>query len=116
MCSSDLIETELDPFMTKADSLTGQVVSKIGNLPEPTYFVKIKLKFFKDNSEKLKPKELLMFGVNTTISVGVIEKINNDEIKINLSLPIVKFIGEDIGVSKNINGHWKLVGFGKIIG
>jgi len=117
------IETELDPFMTKTDSLTGSVVSTIGKLPEITSKVKIKVELFKEvlgeeQKEKvtnLKTKEMLMLSVNTTITVGTVEKISDDLIEMNLNIPIVALKGDNVGVARNINGHWRLIGFGEIV-
>jgi len=117
------IETELDPFMTKTDSLTGSVVSIIGKLPEITSKVKIKIELFKEvlgeeQKEKvtnLKTKEMLMLSVNTTITVGTVEKISDDLIEMNLNIPIVALKGDNVGVARNINGHWRLIGFGEIV-
>jgi translation initiation factor 2 subunit 3 len=116
-------ETSLDPFLTKTDSLTGSVVSTKGNLPEIAVKVKVKVKLFdqvlgESNEKKvdeLKTKEMLMLSVNTTITVGTIEKIAGDEIEMNLNIPIVALKGENVGIARNIDKHWRLIGFGEII-
>jgi translation initiation factor 2 subunit 3 len=62
------IETELDPFMTRTDSLTGSVCSIEGVLPDITYKTKIKTELFKEvlgeetkkQVEELKTTEMLM--------------------------------------------------------
>ena len=117
------IETKLDPFLTKTDSLTGSVVSLKGKLPEITYKLKIKTNLFKEvlgtaehqKVEPIKTKEMLMLSVNTTITVGIIEKINKDDLELSLNIPIVPLIGNNIGIARNIQGHWRLIGFGEII-
>ncbi|MBU2612689.1 MAG: translation initiation factor IF-2 subunit gamma, partial [Nanoarchaeota archaeon] len=117
------IETELDPFMTKTDSLTGSVASTYGSLPEITSKVKVKIKLFnevlgeekKEKVTELKTKELLMLSVNTTITVGVIEKISGDEIEMNLNIPIIAIKDDNVGIARNIHGHWRLIGFGEIL-
>ncbi len=117
------IETELDPFMTKTDSLTGSIVSTKGKLPEITSKVRIKTKLFNEllgenGNEKifeLKTKERLMLSVNTTITVGTIEKISNEEVEMNLNIPIIALKGDNVGIARNIKGHWRLIGFGEII-
>lgn len=119
------IETSLDPFITKTDSLTGCVCSKRGNLPDIKNNVKLKFKLFSeiigaDEHKKIEPiktKEMLMLSVNTTITVGVIEKINekSEEIELNLNIPIVALKGDQVGIARNIKGHWRLIGFGEIV-
>jgi len=117
------IETELDPFMAKTDSLTGSIVSTSGNLPEITSKVKVKVEVFnevlgEEKREKVSPiktKEMLMLSVNTTITVGTVEKISGELVEMNLNIPIVALPGDNVGVARNLKGHWRLVGFGEII-
>ena len=117
------IETGLDPFLTKTDSLTGCLVSKKGVLPEISYKIKIKTKLFKEvlglgghkKVEPLKTKEMLMLSANTTITVGTIEKINEDEAELNLNIPIIALKNDNVGIARNIDGHWRLIGWGEII-
>jgi len=117
------IETGLDPFLTKADSLTGCIVSTKGNLPEITNKIKIKYELFKEvlgiedkkKVEQIKTKELLMLSVNTTITVGTVEKIKEDEIELNLNIPVIALKNDNVGIARNIEGHWRLIGFGEII-
>lgn len=116
------IETELDPSLTKADSLSGCVLGIKGKLPEITNKVKIKSQLFKEVlglSERkevspFKTKEMLMLSVNTTITVGTVEKINKDEIELFLNIPIVPMKGDNVGIARNVDGHWRLIGFGEI--
>lgn len=119
------IETSLDPFLTKTDSLTGCIVSLKGKLPEIVYNLKIKSELFqevlgtedKKQVEQIKTKEMLMLSVNTTITVGVVEKINekNNEIEFSLNIPLIALKGDNVGIARNINNHWRLIGFGEIL-
>ncbi|MAG10836.1 translation initiation factor IF-2 subunit gamma, partial [Candidatus Pacearchaeota archaeon] len=84
------IETNFDSFLTKTDSLTGCVVSTKGNLPGITNSIKIKSELFKEilgtenkkSVEPIKTKEMLMLNVNTTITVGTVAKIKNNELEL----------------------------------
>lgn len=119
------IETSLDPFMTKTDSLNGCIVSLKGKLPEITSKIKIKANLFKEvlgtefsqKVEPLKTKEMLMLNVNTTTTVGIIEKIDNKtgEIDLQLNIPIIALKGDNAGIARNVNNHWRLIGFGEIL-
>jgi len=121
--ASIAIETELDPFLTKADSLSGCLAGLKEKLPEISYKVKIKTNLFKEvlgisehkDVSPLKTKEMLMLSVNTTITVGTIEKINKDEIELFLNIPIVLLKGSNVGLARNIENHWRLIGFGEMI-
>ncbi len=117
------IETELDPFLAKADSLSGCLVSIKGSLPEISNNIKIKTKLFEEvlglgehkKVEPLKTREMLMLSVNTTITVGSIEKIKDDEIQLSLNIPVVALKNDNVGIARNIDRHWRLIGWGEII-
>jgi translation initiation factor 2 subunit 3 len=117
------IETNLDPYLTKTDSLTGCVVSILGTLPEITTKVKIKFNLFdevlgtedKKAVDQIKNKEMLMLSVNTTISVGVVEKIQENQAELSLNIPIIALKGDNVGIARNLQGHWRLIGFGEIL-
>jgi len=117
------IETELDNTLTKTDSLAGCTVSLIDQLPEITTNIKIKFETFKElygekggiKIDPIKPGELIMCSVNTSITVGSIKKTKNNEAEINLKIPIVPLENDKIGLARNINNHWRLIGFGELI-
>ena len=117
------IETELDPSLTKADSLSGCIVGLNGELPAISYKVRAKVQLFKEvlgisehkEVASLKTKELLMLSVGTTISVGTVEKVSKDEIELLLNIPIVLIKGDNLGLARNVDNHWRLIGFGEII-
>lgn len=117
------IETSLDPSLAKTDSLSGSLVSLKGELPEITYKLKLKTKLFEEvlgtsEHEKVQPiktKEMLMISVNTTISVGSVEKVEEDEIEIALNIPIVPLKGDNVGIARNIDRHWRLIGWGEVL-
>ena len=116
------IETELDPTLTKADSLSGAIISTKNNLPEIIDKIKIDYKLFKkiqqdskiEEIQDLKISEMLMLSANTSITVGKIIKKNNNEIELELKIPIVPLKNEPIGIARNINGHWRLIGYGNL--
>ncbi len=116
------IETELDPSLTKADALSGSVASSQGNLPEITEKINIKFTLFKEvfgtgkhePVQNLKTPETLMLSLNTSTTVGQLTKINKDEAELTLKIPIVPLKGESIGIARNFNSHWRLIGFGEI--
>jgi translation initiation factor 2 subunit 3 len=117
------LETSLDPSLTKADSLNGCVISLKGTLPEITHKISIKTKLFeevigteqREKVEPLKNKEVLMLSVNTTITVGIIEKISKETIDVSLNIPIIALKKDNVGIARNLNNHWRLIGFGEII-
>ena len=117
------IETSLDPNLTKADSLNGCLVSKKGILPEITYNIKIKYELFKEvlGTEEhkevapIKPKEMLMLNINTTTTVGTVEKLKDNHVELILNIPVLPIKESNVGIARNINGHWRLIGWGEIV-
>jgi translation initiation factor 2 subunit 3 len=116
-------ETELDNTLTKTDSLSGSIASRVGGLPGISEKVKIKYELF-DNvlgEEKVSKvddlvmSENLMLSINTTITVGKIEKLGKGEIELGLKISVVPIKGDSVGLARNINGHWRLIGFGEIV-
>ena len=116
------IETELDPSLTKADSLSGNIASLEGKLPEISEEITIKYELFDkvlgnkehQDIDKLKPNELLMLSINTTTTVGQVSGTKEDKVNLKLKIPVVPVKGESIGIARNFNGHWRLIGFGEI--
>ncbi|MEX0920052.1 MAG: translation initiation factor IF-2 subunit gamma [Candidatus Pacearchaeota archaeon] len=117
------IETSLEPSLAKADSLRGCLVSTKNGLPEISHKVKVKTKLFNEvlgikehkPVDSLKTKELLMLSANTTITVGTVEKLSDGEMELALNIPIVALKKDNVGIARNIDGHWRLIGWGEII-
>ncbi len=117
------IETELDMSIGKNDSLAGNVVSLVGKLPELTHKVKVKYKLFNEvygssghiKVDNLKTAETLMLSVNTATTGGNVKAVRGDEIEIELKVPISEFKGDNVGIARNIGGHWRLIGYGEIV-
>lgn len=117
------IETTLDPFLTKADSLTGCVVSKKGVLPEISYKIKIRYTLLNEISgsveneqvEQIKIKDMLMLSSDTTITIGTVERIVKNEIELSLNIPIIALLGNHVGIARNVKGHWRLIGWGEFV-
>jgi len=120
---SSAIETELDMSVGKTDSLSGCVVSLKDKLPDITSELRLRYNLFSEitgSSQKtkvdpLKTTEVLMLSANTSVTVGSIKKLTNNEAEISLRIPIVPFHGEKVGIARNMQNHWRLIGYGEII-
>ena len=116
-------ETELDNILTKTDSLSGNIASTPGSLPEIAETIKIKYELFKElvgeekviKIEDLKTSEMIMLSINTTTTVGKINKIKGNEIELSLKIPVIPIKGDSVGLARNIHQHWRLIGFGEIL-
>ena len=130
------IETSLDPFLTKADALKGCLVSLKNELPEISHRLKIHTRIFEEvfglksqkKVEHIKINELLMLSINTNITVGTVENVRHhrfldnqlplqeeNEIEVSLNIPVVALKDDNVGIARNIEGHWRLIGWGEII-
>lgn len=122
--ASIAIETSLDPSIARADSISGCLVSKKDVLPDITYNLKMKYSLFKEvlgasahqEIEQIKTKEMLMLNVNTTITVGIVEKIDpkNNQVELSLNIPVIALEGNNVGIARNFSGHWRLIGWGEV--
>lgn len=116
------IQTELTPELTKADSLVGCVASSEGKL-ETTNMLKIKANLFREiigtTEQKevtpIKTNEYLLLSVNTSITVGLVTSAKGNIVEMKLKIPIVKIAGSKAGIARNIDGHWRLIGYGETI-
>ncbi len=117
------IETELDMSLAREDLLAQNVVSHIGKLPELSSNIKLNFELFKEvfgisRHEKVaevKAGETLMLSINTSITGGAVKRVKAGEMEIELRLPVVAFKGENVGIARNVGGHWRLIGYGEIL-
>lgn len=120
-------ETELDNILTKSDSLSGSIASTPNTLPEISEKIKLKYTLFPElvgeevekgksiKIEDLKLSEMIMLSINTSTTVGKIEKLTKNEVEFSLKIPVIPIKGDSVGLARNIHGHWRLIGFGEII-
>lgn len=116
------IGTELDMFLGKSDALAGNVASLTGKLPEMTTSLNVKYELFPEvfgigghvKVEPIKPSEMLMFSVNTSVTIGVVKQIKKDNITLSLKIPVIPFKGDNVSIARNVNSHWRLIGYGEI--
>ena len=113
------VMTELDPSLTKSDSLVGNVVGMPGKLPPVLDELELEVKLMKravgsegmEAIQPLKAGESLMVNAGTGRSVGVVGSVKK-HVKMQLKLPVCVEKGERIVVSRQISGRWRLIGYG----
>ena len=119
------IATPLDPFHTKSDNLSGQVMAKVGELPPVWETLDVTLNLLKQmvsgesDGEKvrpLQPGEMLMLNSATATSVGVVSAVKGKDATLNLRLPICALAGSRITLSRRVGSRWRLIGHGIIAG
>lgn len=117
------IQTGLDPFLTKADALAGAVICKEGSNTRQENKIKVKVTLLEkiigmekeEQIEKIKTREALLLSINTTIALGIVASIKQDEIEFSLKSPVVIIKGSKVGIARNFKGHWRLIGYGEVI-
>ena len=116
------VGTQLDPSLTKGDSLTGQVVGIPGTLPPTRDGFLMKLDLLQrvvgvtNESEinEIKTSEPLMLNIGTATTVGVVTSARKDLAEVKLKRPVCVEKGAHVAISRRIDSRWRLIGVGVI--
>jgi translation initiation factor 2 subunit 3 len=116
------VGTLLDPSLTKADGLTGNIVGKPEMLPPTVSELTIESYLFpravgtKEMMEiaKVQMGEALLLDVGTSITTGVVTSIRGENATLKLTRPISVEEGARVALSRKIAGRWRLIGYGII--
>lgn len=121
------VGTKIDPTLTRADRLVGQVLGLRGHLPdvfaeiEISYYLLRRLLGVKTSDggkqakvQKLTKSEILMVNIGSTATGGKVLAVKGDLAKISLTQPVCTTEGEKIALSRRVDKHWRLIGWGQI--
>jgi len=116
------VGTLLDPSLTKADGLTGNIVGKPEMLPPTRAELTVETYLFpravgtKELMEiaRVQMGEALLLDVGTTITAGTVTSIKGENATLKLSRPISVEEGARTALSRKIAGRWRLIGYGII--
>jgi translation initiation factor 2 subunit 3 len=116
--------TLLDPSITTADNLSGQVLAKKGELPTIRTECSITVELMDtmvsgdgEGADKIYPlrnNEMLMVNVATSTSVGVVKGAEKGKATLHLRLPICADEGQRVSLSRRVGARWRLIGHGTI--
>ncbi len=114
------IGTLLDPSLTKADSLTGNLAGLPGKLPPTVSEITLETHFFERavgtkelmEIEQIRPKESILLDVGTTITAGMVVSVKGEEATMKLGRPVCVEKGMRAAMSRKIAGRWRLIGYG----
>lgn len=123
------VGTKIDPTLTRADRLVGQVLGESGKLPD--IFTELEISYFllrrllgvktegtdKKKSGKIKKLakgEILMVNIGSTSTGARILQVKGDLAKVVLTAPVCSSEGEKLAISRRVEKHWRLIGWGKI--
>jgi translation initiation factor 2 subunit 3 len=121
------VGTRIDPTLTRADRLVGQVLGLKGQLPdvfseiEISYYLLRRLLGVKTSDggkqakvQKLTKGEILMVNIGSTATGGKVQAVKGDLAKVALTQPVCTEEGEKIALSRRVDKHWRLIGWGQI--
>ncbi|PRQ39233.1 putative protein-synthesizing GTPase [Rosa chinensis] len=121
------VGTTMDPTLTLADRLLGQVLGEVGSLPE--VFVELEVNFFllrrllgvrtkgsekQGKVSKLAKAVILMLNIGSMSTGARVIAVRNDLAKLQLTSPVCTSEGEKIALSMRVEKHWRLIGWGQI--
>lgn len=121
------VGTKIDPTLCRADRMVGQVLGTVGALPdiftevEISYFLLRRLLGVKTEGDKkgakvqkLAKNEMLMVNIGSLSTGSRVLAVKADLAKIVLTQPVCTEIGEKIALSRRVDRHWRLIGWGEI--
>jgi translation initiation factor 2 subunit 3 len=121
------VGTKIDPTLTRADRLVGQVLGLEGRVPD--VFSELEVNFYllrrllgvkvdgdakQAKVAKLDKGEMLMLNIGSTSTGGRVVAVKRDMVKFALSAPVCTSIGEKIALSRRVDKHWRLIGWGSL--
>ena len=111
------IRTDLDPYYCKHNGLAGQVVGKIGTLPQVTSDVTLNLSLITTFGFTWNPKmnDLMMLQIGTKMSESKLTKINDNLYTFTLTKPICILNNQHVIICYNINKILRIVGEGYLV-
>jgi translation initiation factor 2 subunit 3 len=118
------VGTNIDPTLTRADRLIGQILGYRNLLPDIFIYIIIKYRLFKrligisDKNFSILPlvlNEILMVNVGNSSSGGKILQKKKNLIYLSLTIPICCQKSSKVTISRRIDKHWRLIGWGEIL-
>jgi translation initiation factor 2 subunit 3 len=122
------VGTMIDPTLCRQDRLVGQVLGEPGKLPnvyselEIAYFLLRRLLGLKSEGgtdrgarvTRLTVGEVLMVNIGSTSTGGRVIAVRQDLAKVVLMQPVCTVEREKIALSRRVDKHWRLIGWGQI--
>lgn len=121
------VGTSIDPTLTRADRLVGQVLGYREKLP--SIFTELEISFYllrrllgvktdegekQGKVQKLTKQEILMVNIGSTSTGGRVLAVKGDLAKLQLTSPVCTEENEKVALSRRIDKHWRLIGWGHI--
>ncbi len=115
------VGTLLDPYISKSDSLVGNIAGHVGKLPEVRSELKLEVHLIErvvglskdEQVKRVLENDVLMMTAGTAKTIGVCNSAGNVA-GFKLKIPVCADAGDKVALSKQINGRWRLIGYGII--
>jgi len=116
------VGTLLDPSLSKADGLTGNIVGKVGMLPPILTELTLETHILErvvgtkemTKAENISKDEILLLHVGAAITVGKVVAVKNEVTTLKLTRPVCAVAGSRVAISRKVAGRWRLIGYGMI--
>lgn len=117
------IATSLDPSITKADSMVGNVVGKPGQLPHEHTHLTLEYHLFETvvgskgevRMEPIKAKEQILVSVGPSSVLGIVKSVKKDLLEVDLARPVITWSKAKVAISRRVAGRWRLAGWGIVV-
>lgn len=112
--------TLLDPSLTKADSLVGNIIGLPGNMPPVISHLVLGVELFEKAIgtkeqipvDKIRTNETLVLNTGTSVTAGTVTSARDSIIEIELRRPVCIVLNARVALNRRIGESWRLIGFG----
>jgi translation initiation factor 2 subunit 3 len=112
------VGTLLDPSLSKADGLTGNIVGKAGMLPQVLTELNLETYILERavgtkelaKVESISKDEILLLHVGAAITVGKVVAVKGEMTTLKLTRPVCALMGSRVAISRKIAGRWRIIG------
>lgn len=116
------LSTELDPYITKSDAMSGNILGIPGKLPSILTSLTLKTSLLDrvvGSKEELKVDPIktgdaLMLTVGISRTIGVVQAAKKSIVQLKLKIPVCTEKGSRVAISTQILGRWRLIGWATI--
>ncbi|WP_455391684.1 translation initiation factor IF-2 subunit gamma [[Eubacterium] cellulosolvens] len=116
------VGTNLDPAITKSDSMVGKLAGKPGTLPEILTNITLEVNLFESivgtaddvKVESIRSSEPLMINSGSATTVGIAKSARENVVDLVLKIPICADPGTRVAISRKVESRWRLIGYGII--
>lgn len=118
------VRTTLDPSLTRADGLIGNLAGLVGKVPPVVDKIILKTHLLKRvvgaveqiAVSQIVPKETLMLIVGSSATVGQVTQIKKKKniVTLDLRKPVCIIPGQRVALSRQVEMRWRLIGWGTV--